>query len=761
VTARKRPPASTAPRTGGRRRAADAVQVRAQSHAADLPAKLRPPQARVLLVERRALLRALARAGEPLVLMCSPAGTGKTTALRQWTEADARPCAWVQLDEADADPVVLLTYLTRALGAVTCVDPAVETSLMLAVPPVRERILPLLAEALAGAPPFVLVLDDAHLLKGAKPWEVLAFALRSLPPGAQLVIGTRSDPPLPLARLRAAGELAEFRGQDLALDRDETAELLRLHDCAADDDTVDALFAATEGWATGLHLACLASGGRPPEEWLPQIRGERREIAAYLTAEVLDRQPEDVRAFLLRTSVLTALTPALCKLVTALENAGELLARVTDEELFVVPLGDDGYHYRYHHLFAEMLEAELELRCPGLRDDLHRTVAAWYAEHDDPDAVVHHLLAAGEVAAAGDVVASAWPGLWSRGQAETVRRWLGSFSDREVLGHPALTLTAGWVYTALDAGKLGERWGRAACGAPMSDAASPDGAASLRSSQALLRATVAPDGVRRMRENAELAASLEREPGTSWYADAQVALGVSRWLSGSPRRALHPLAVGAREGAVYNPSAELAATGYLALIAVDLSDWGMGAEYEAGATARLAELGFGTSRRCLPMLLARVKLLARDPGADLEAAVDDVERLLKDLVLYPWMALLAHAALGEALIERSNMAAAEVHASAAAALLGRYPDAGVLRRRVEHLRGALELHRVAEPLTPSERRVLELLPTHLNEPQIAEHLFVSRNTVKFHLKAVYRKLEVASRADAVRRARDTGLLPPA
>lgn len=755
MTAVKGPSGGTSARSTVRRRAV------VHTPSGGLPAKLRPPTARVRAVERRALLESLAAASEPLVLMCAPAGTGKTTALRQWTEADKRPTAWVQLDPSDDDPVVLLIYLSRALAAVAPLGPEVVESLGLAVPPVRERVLPMLADALAEAPPFVLVLDDAHLLGNGKCWDVLAFVLRSLPPGAQLALGSRADPPLPLARMRASGELAEFRGQQLALDREEAAELVRLHGCEADAAAVDALLSLTEGWATGLHLACLAAGGRPLDEWLPRIRGERREIAAYLTSEVLDGQPAGLQEFLLQTSVLTELTPALCKLVSGRDDAGELLARIARQELFVVPLGDESHQYRYHHLFAEMLEAELEARHPGEREELHSRAAGWYAAHNDPDAEVRHLLAAGEIAAAGDVVAAAWPGLWSRGQAETVRRWLESFDDRQVLGHKALTLTAGWVYTALDDGKLGERWGKAACGATMDDSRSPDGAASLRSSQALLRATVAPEGVRRMREDAELAASLETSPGTSWYADAQVSLGVARWLSGSAQRALHPLAVAAREGSVYNPSAELAALGYLALISAEEAEWDTAQEYEARATARLAELGFGTSRRCLPMLLARAKLLARQPGVDVDAAAADVDRLLVHMVPHPWMGLLTHVVLGEVAVERCDMAATEVHASRAAALLERYPDAGILRRRAERLRGAVDLARVGEPLTPAERRVLDLLPTYLTESQMAEHLYVSHNTVKSHLKSVYRKLEASSRSAAVQRARETGLLPPA
>jgi len=720
--------------------------------------KLRPPRLQIPLVPRRTLVDSLAGSEQPLVLVCAPAGAGKTVALLQWVEADERPAAWLQLDPSDDDPVVLLSYLCRALEPLTTLDPGVAEMLGVVVPPVRERVLPLLSGAVSDARPFLLVLDDAHLLRGPKCWEVIAFLLRALPPGAQLALGCRSDPPLALARLRAAGELAEVRVEQLALDRDEVGEFVRLHGCAIDEGAVDELLAATEGWATGLQLACLAAAGRPVEEWLPQVRGEQRDIASYLTSEVLDGQPADVQDFLLRTSGLGELTPALCRHVTGRADAGELLAQVARDGLFVEPLGDATDHYRYHHLFAEVLSAEYERRRPGERAELHRRAAAWYAERDDPDAVVRHLLAAGEVAAAANVIADSWTTMWNRGQAETVRRWLGSFADRQILAQPALTITAGWVYTALDDRKLGERWGRAACSARVGDEASPGGGPPLRAMQALLRATVGLDGVRAMRDDAELAARLEAFPGTSWYADAQVSLGVARWLSGSTQRALHPLAVGAREGSVLNPSAELAAMGYLGLIAADEGDWDAAQEYEARAAARFAELGFGTHRRCLPMMLTRVRLLARSPDGDVDAAVGDVVRLMGHMVPHPWMDLLTSVVLGEVAVETGDAAAAQRRAAAAAAQLVRYPDAGILQRRVEHLRAAVELTRVAEALTPAERRVLELLPTHFTEQQIAERLFVSHNTVKTHLKCVYRKLGASSRAEAVQRAHDAGLL---
>ena len=239
-------------------------------------AKFRPPTMRVELVERRSLIAALSGAAEPLVLLCAPAGTGKTTTLALWAAADERPVVWLQLEKADDDPVVLLLQLVRALGVVMAIDPAAEASLALPVPPVRERVLPLLDEALAEATPFLLVLDDAHLLAGGKCWDVVAFVLRGLPPGAQLALGTRAEPPLALARMRTAGEVAEFRAADLAFDREEAEHLLRAHACGPiDAATLDALFEVTEGWAAGLRLACRASRDAGQGQWA--ATGPRRQ----------------------------------------------------------------------------------------------------------------------------------------------------------------------------------------------------------------------------------------------------------------------------------------------------------------------------------------------------------------------------------------------------------------------------------------------------------------------------------------------------
>jgi len=729
--------------------------------------KLRPPRPTLALVERRSVVAGLAASRAPLVLVSAPAGAGKTLALLQWVEAGERPFVWIKLDTTDDDPVVLLRSLVAGLTAVTAVDRGLLDRLELAAPPVDEEILPGIVAALDSAAPFVLVLDDAQHVDSPRCWQIVAVVVAALPPGAQVALATRKDPPLPLAALRTRGELAEVRGDRLAFSRDETAALLRAHGprddaSTVDDATLDAVLAATEGWAAGVYLAVLAGhdleGPRASARWLARLHGDRREVTEYLATEVLERQPDDVRDFLLRTSLLEHVGTAECRALTGRRDAHEVLARLAAENLFVVPVAGEAGAYRYHHLFAEFLRAEFARRDPDEMRRLQLAAAEWFSARGDVEQAVHHWLAGGDVQQAADTVARVWPAMWNRGRLETVRRWLGDFSDDQILAHPGLTLSAGWVLTALSDARLGERWGQAACSARLPDAPSPDGAVSLRSSQALLRATLGLDGVARMREDAELAAATECTPGASWYADAQGILGVALWLSGAVRRAETALERAARDGAVSNASAELAALGTLSLIAADRGDWEAARDHADRAAACLEQSGFGTRRRSLPMLLARARLLTREAHPGLGEVEEQVVRLLERMVPHPWMTLLAGVMLGEALLETGDARSAQGWSRRADELLRHYPDPGILGPRARRLRAAVEEAAGAEALTAAERRVLELLPTHMNDRQIAERLFVSRNTVKTHLRGLYRKLGATSRAEAVERARGLGLL---
>jgi LuxR family maltose regulon positive regulatory protein len=706
------------------------------------------------------LIDSLCRSREPLVLVSAPAGAGKTTLLLELTESEERPFAWLHLDDADNDPVVLLLYLTAALSRVATIDPGLTDVLGLPAPPIRERVLPSLETSLAGAPPFLFVLDDGHHVSNDACWAIIAFVLDSLPDGARLAVGTRSDPPLPLGRLRAASAVAEVRAAELAFDRSEAEELLRDRGLDIDVRTLDDLLAATEGWATGLALAPSVGKGRPVGEWLPRLRGDHREIADYLAGEILNAQPQALQEFLVRTSVLERLSPALCRVVADRQDAQDVLERLARENLFVTALDDWGDWYRYHPLFAQFLRGELERRDPDEAARLHCRAAGWLKIRGDIPDAVRHWLAAGETPAAAAALTESWTRYWERGQVETVRRMLEAFTREQILGDVSLTLTAGWVFSALADASVAEYWGSRACSVRIDETEPPGAAVSLRSSQALLCAMLARDGVSVMRRDAELAAKLESVPGSGWYVDAVEALGRARWLTGTTQQAIHPLRVAAREGRAFNWSAGLAALGYLSLIAADEGEWQEAEEFAREADERLAELGTGIHRRILPALLARARVLAHrdDPGAD--EAMEVVGDVLERMNPVPWMTVLASVVLGEICLERGDMAGVEQWSAKALAVARGYPDVGILEERTQRLRFALDRLQWTEPITPAERRVLELLPTHLTLEQIAERLFISKNTVKSHLRDLHRKLETTSRADTVARARDLGLLGP-
>ncbi len=357
-----------------------------------IEARLRPPRAHVPTVVRAELLDRLTASPESLILVSAPAGYGKTTLLRQWVERDERPAAWLQLEPLHDDPVALLCNLLDALAKVARVD--AETRALLAAPRealIEQRVLPGLSAAVESAAPFLVVLDDAHHLTSTTCWRYVGVLLEALPEGGCLAIASRTDPPIALARLRATGRLGEVRVRDLRLTRGETAELLRRYQCETDDHELDALWSSTEGWATGIYLAILAGGSSTAT--VPH--GDQHEIAGYLTAEVLDRQPAELQEFLLRTSILDQLSAGLCREVTGRSDAHESLERLTHENLFVTPLDDRDQWFRYHHLFGELLRAQLERRAPAEVEVLHRRAASWYEAHDDLERAVRHHTDAG------------------------------------------------------------------------------------------------------------------------------------------------------------------------------------------------------------------------------------------------------------------------------------------------------------------------------------------------------------------------------
>ena len=720
---------------------------------------------------RAELVATLLRSTEPLVLVSAPAGSGKTVTLTQWLRAEDRPGIWLRLDGNDNDPLVFLRCLAVALDRVLGVDPGVLEQLQLRNPPLVDVVLPGLTSTIAGARPFVLVIDDAQLVPKEESWAHLELVLENLPEGAQLVVATRSEPPLPIGRLRANGDLLEIRFTELAFDRDEALELVRVHGAGATrtedaGDTVAALLEATEGWATGLYLAALTARGRAPDEWLAEVRGDQRAIADYLLGEVLERQPAELQRFLLETSILDELTAPLCAAVTGRVDAGAVLARLARENLFVSALDVRDERYRYHHLFADLLRSRLERGEPARRPQLHHLAAVWYEAHGEAEPAIRHYLAAGDVAATVDLAGATVDRLLDENLAESARRLVGLYTEKQLLAHAALAIAAGEVYTSVPETREDERhWTRLMLELEFEDGPSPAGAASLRSSWLITLADTAPQGLTHMRRCAEEALRLETEPG-DWRDLAMDIVADCHYLSGSPgpaermwrelsRTTTFAGMALAREWNAQTPA-------QLALVTADAGRWDETAALVAEAERLCPGMGLDASvphSIYLPTLLAHLRLLSHCGDPETIAFAQVVDAFLRDVQRYRlYDALVSYVFLGEVALEQGELVLARGWCDHALKALAEWPDAGMFGRRARQLDDALERRVLAEPITPAEQRVLELLPTRLTVTHLAERLHLAPATVKAHLRAIYRKLEVSNREEAVERARGLGLL---
>ncbi len=447
-----------------------------------LGTKLHLPTPRRRLVPRTRLTDRLDAAEAPrLLLVAAPAGFGKTTLLTQWltdwqaagaaAEGEGRRVAWLALDAGDAD---VRRFLGLLIAAVQTVAPDVGAEalarLEAAAAPEPEAVVAGLVndlDLLAG--PTVLALDDYHVIDDPAVHDVVRLLLEHLPPQVTLAMTTRADPPLPLPRLRARGELVEIRASDLRFTPEEAAVFLNdVMGLGLPDELVAALEARTEGWAAGLQLAALSARDRGDGEvagFVEAFSGSHRFVLDYLVEEVLDRQPDDVRAFLLATAVLDQLRGDLCDAVTGRADAGAVLETLERENLFVIPLDDERRWYRYHHLFADVLRARLTAQSPETVAGLHATASRWYADQGLLADAMRHALAGGDHERAADLFELAAPDLRRRRDSHTLRAWLLALPEDVVRRRPLLAVQMAWLRLSegdldgmpawLDAGEAG------------------------------------------------------------------------------------------------------------------------------------------------------------------------------------------------------------------------------------------------------------------------------------------------------------------
>jgi LuxR family maltose regulon positive regulatory protein len=712
-------------------------------------------------VVTRARLAPLRMAAERsrVVLVSAPAGYGKSTLVAQWCELDPRASGWVQLGHGDNDPVVLLVRVAAALERTAPLDGELLEELSRWTPRIEEVALPLLAAELGERDPFVLVLDDVDVITAKKSLAILVSLVDQVRSGSQLVLVTRGDPRVPLGRLRASGDLVEIGTALLALDAEETRDVAASGGLELSEEAAEALRVRTEGWAAAVTLATLSLRGREDAAVRAAgLSGNQRQIADYLVEEVLERQPEHLKRFLLGTSILERMSAQLCDAVLGVDDAAGSLEALARSNAFVVPLDDHREWYRYHHLFSDLLRAELKRRHPELLPVYLGRAAGWCEAHGTPGEAFAYAHESGDLAHAGRIALAHRHEFVSRGQIESLWLWLERCTEEEIASDPQLSIVAAWVFGYRgDAARARRFFAAAERGAL--DVPSADGASSLRSALANLRTALAPDGIPQMLRDAELVYASEKKAGTRWFLSGCRAMGVAYVLLGRPQEAITVL----REALeLSRDQPELAhmwvfSLSYLAFAATEIGNrrdaqrWAIEATWVA-THEHLHETLHGA------IAYTAGALAHQQRGDHTEAArqLEHVRRLRPLLRAAPWLnADLALRCADISLDLGDPAGALELTQVASDALQG-YPDAGTLPARLNRLERRIRRGQ-DYGLTPAEIRLVAFLSTHLSLREIADRLHLARPTVKTHVASIYDKLGVPGRSAAVEIIEQFGL----
>ncbi|MFZ2047408.1 MAG: LuxR C-terminal-related transcriptional regulator, partial [Trebonia sp.] len=616
------------------------------------------------------------------------------------------------------------------------------------------------------ASPVALVLDDVHVLHNSECRAALSVLADHVPGGSRLVLAGRAEPPLRIARLRAEGKVLEVGPGDLSLTREEAFSLLRNVDLTLGEDDVAELHRRTEGWPAGLYLAALyLKEGGPFGSAAVSFGGDDRLVSEYLESEFLARISRRHRTFLTRTAVLKRMCGPLCDAVLDMSGSTPALEDLERSNLLLVPLDGRGDWYRYHHLFRDMLLAELHRQEPGLVPVLQRRAAQWYERNREPEEALEYWMKAGEVDSAARLVGALAFLSYQRGRIATVERWLGWLEDRAAMeSYPAIAVLAAMFCALTGKPAQAERWADVAERVAAATSL-PDGSPSIEPWLALIRALLCRDGVEQMRADAELAART-MAPGSFWRITAMMYRAAAHLMAGDLDRAVvlfgDVVAEGQAAGIMFGPCVALAER---SLLAIASGDWDLGRRYlsEARSLARGGNLEDYPPVTILYAVAARMALHEADrPRA--EAELTRAQRLRPGLTYaVPHMAVQARIELARCHLALFDLGAARTLLREAEEILVRRPRLGVFVRQAADLRAELSRARGssalgASALTTAELRLLPMLSTHLSFREIAEEMFLSRHTVKAEAMSIYRKLGASSRSQAVGRARELALL---
>jgi LuxR family maltose regulon positive regulatory protein len=730
--------------------------------------KFRRPLMRPGTVGRLPLIERLAGADPcPIVSVVAPPGYGKTTLLSQWAERNGQAFAWVSVEEPDNDPKVLLTYIAAALDAVEPVDERVFDALASPVSSVPGSVVPRLGSAFSSmTSPVVLVLDDVHALYNRECRAALSVLADHVPGGSRLALAGQAELPLRVARLRAEGKILEIGPSDLSLTREEASSLLRSAGVTLGEDEVAELHRRTEGWPAGLYLAALyLKEDGPLARAAVSFGGDDRLVSEYMESEFLSRISRRQRVFLTRTSVLERMSGSLCEAVLEQSGSAATLADLARSNLLLVPLDRRGDWYRYHHLFRDMLLAELHRLEPGLILVLQRRAASWCSRNGVPEEALEYSMAAGDVDAAAGLVEKLAVPAHRQGRVPTVQRWFGWLEDRGgIEGHPMVTVLAALLSALTGRPVEAERWADAVDRWQYGDPARP-GDPSTEAWAALLRAWLCRRGAEQMRADADEA--VRRFAAQSFVTPAPAILqGIARLLCGDLDGGDASLEDGVSIGEEAGAHEDVAlALSERSLVAMARGDWGRAEDLAGQARAVLRRAGIEESYAT--PLVSAVQARAAMHRGDVPAARQQLisAQRLRPLLTYalPYFAVQARIELIHVHLALADMAGARTLMREVDELLRRRPGLGTLAGEAEALRTRLLQERGssvlgASALTGAELRLLPMLSTHLTFPQIAGEMFLSRNTIKSQVYSLYRKLGASTRSQAVTRCLELGLL---
>jgi len=632
----------------------------------------------------------------------------------------------------------------------------------------------------AATTPFVLVLDDVHLITDPAAVRMLALVVSSIPAGSQVAFTTRTDPPIAIGRLRAEGRILEADIADLALDRREARILLAGTGLAS--DAMEAVIESAEGWPVGVYLSAMALRSSPgllrgatPAHSVPgpgalAVIGNERVVVDYLRSELWADLDESTMRFLTRTSILTELNGPLCDAVLADRGSGTRLRELRSTNLLVIPLDSQDQRYRYHHLLLDALGAELVRRESDLIPVLHDRTSRWFEANGDAEAAIRHAKLGGDLTRTAELI---WTNIrlaLGNGPLDTLRRWLDGHPDVDIARLPELMSASAWAAMLDHDLESMNRWlvlGQAGVDAPAFDAGgNPQHRREVRASIELLRALRGDRGFVGIGEVGE-ATVAQLAPLSAWRPFAFFMIGIGHLLTGNSADAVGPLreaeALAAGLGG-HLVRADCLAT--LGLLAIENGHWDEGAALVLQSRDVLHRNGIrDLSTSAYSMSVVAMVQSRGSDAATARATVAHARRLTAEMSsLTPWVQVMGRVLQATASIHLHDVATARLLTREARQLLDSGPPSDFLAGFVERAELALvglpaDPAIGVTPLTTAELRVLQYLPTQLSFPEIAGVLFVSRHTIKTQALAIYRKLGVSSRTAAVERARRLGLLP--